>query len=739
MADLTAIEGLTFDAVLGSSRTSVVWRAQHLDHDVPVAVKLATDVRPGTLAAFARELDALQRAGHHPNLVSLIDHGEVSGYPYLVVNEAPGGSLADRLASGPIHPDAALQTLLGVLDAITHLHDLGIVHGDVNPQNVLLRADGDPMLADLGSAIYADDGGSPPRAAALTLDYAAPEVLVGSPCNQAADLYSVGVLAARLLTGEHLFPRHPDEEELAYVRRRIAIASPPAVPPSSFDNVLQALLHPVPSTRPSAQEALASFRGDNEVTRRDVPAIESAGQNPRDVRRSDRSRRRLLRAGTLIAAAVIGVTSFGTTVNDTPIPERSTSTSMTQEPALSDRGEVSSPSGNDLTEPQLDAWGRPHFEHGMAAAVPRKTVENGVRIDRFDLDGDPFHPVPYDDGLWVVTTKPDGTQLQRVDLAHAALTSDTPLVGAVDGPVIHGDELLVPALEDDELSVMRMSARTGEELGRVSKARFPDDATAWAPIVIGPSREGDSTELLVPLRWSFTTLDLDGALEPSRAPDAGPVLLLDDLEGRTVLAFAGDGRLLMGDLLERTSDQLILRTDEHGTRHQVLHRAPDGSVWIVGPERTVTRIDVRSFEVTAVASAGPCPEQDELAGCRFLPPAGHGVVAHESFWVGNDAEGALYRIGLADPTSTRRIDLGAAGLGTPVATHDAVWIVDHITGSFARIDPATEMVTHDGQLPCSPAPCTAWPQAVDWRHRPVADDEAVLVPWQGALFRLSLD
>ena len=739
MADLPAIEGLTFDAVLGSSRTSVVWRAQALGRAVPIAVKLATDVRSATLAAFARELDALQRAGHHPQLVSLIDHGEVDGYPYLVLDEAPGGSLADRVASGPMHPDAALQTLLGVLDAVAHLHDLGIIHGDVNPQNVLMRADGDPMLADLGSAIYTDDGDSPPRVAALTVDFAAPEVLVGSSCNRAADLYSVGVLAARLLTGEHPFPRNHDEEELAYVRRRIAITSPPTLPASSFDNVLHALLHPAPSSRPSAREALASFRGDNEVTRRDVPAVEVTSHTRGDGGRSERSGWRLLRAGILIGAAVIGVTSLGTTLDDAPMPQRSTSTSMPQEPIRSDRGAAGSPSTDDLTDPRLDVWGRPHFEHGVAVVVPNRTLQNGVRIDRFDLGGDPFHPVAYDGGLWVVTTKPDGAHLQRVDLDLSALAGDTPLVGATDGPVIHGDELLVPALEDDELSVIRVSARTGEALGRVSEERFSDQPTAWAPIVIGPSGDGASTELLVPLHWFFTTLDLDGALEPTPAPDAGPVLLLEEPDGRTVLAFTGDGRLAMSDLLERTTDHLILRTDEHGTRHQVLHRAPDGSVWIVGPERTVTRIDVRSFEATAVTSAGPCPEQDELAGCRFLPPASHGVIAHGSFWVGNDGEGALYRIDLADPTSTSRIGLGAASLGTPVATQEAVWIVDHTAGAFARIDPATEMVTHRGQLPCSPAPCTTWPQAVDWRHRPVADGEAVFVPWQGALFRLSLD
>src|SRR5207244_3395208 len=112
------------------------------------------------------------------------DLGEFEGVPYLVEEYAPGGRLADRISGGRrMERRAALSLLRGVAAALDYAHSVGVLHGDVNPANVLLGYDDRPLLADFGLARLLQPAPSPGSTAVPPGDpaYMAPERISGGP------------------------------------------------------------------------------------------------------------------------------------------------------------------------------------------------------------------------------------------------------------------------------------------------------------------------------------------------------------------------------------------------------------------------------------------------------------------------------------------------------------------------------------------------------------------------------
>jgi hypothetical protein len=186
--------------VLGRGGMAAVWLAIDTVLERPVAVKVLSDTiaaDPEFVARFRREARVV--AGlWHPNLIGVYDFAEGAERPYLVLEYVPGGSLAERIAAGsPIDCERLAGELLG---AVAHIHEAGIVHRDIKPQNVLIAADGSAKLIDFGIAL-------PPDATAITRTghligtarYLAPEVMGGRPATERSDLYSCGVLLRECL------------------------------------------------------------------------------------------------------------------------------------------------------------------------------------------------------------------------------------------------------------------------------------------------------------------------------------------------------------------------------------------------------------------------------------------------------------------------------------------------------------------------------------------------------------
>src|SRR3954468_19433526 len=151
---------------------------------------IATD--PGFVARFRRE--ARTAAGlSHPNLVGVYDYSDEGERPYLVMQFVPGENLAARLERGEgVDCDKLARELL---EALAHIHQVGILHRDIKPANIILEPDGTAKLIDFGIALPRDATAlTNPGLILGTERYAAPEVMAGRPATERSDLYSAGVV-----------------------------------------------------------------------------------------------------------------------------------------------------------------------------------------------------------------------------------------------------------------------------------------------------------------------------------------------------------------------------------------------------------------------------------------------------------------------------------------------------------------------------------------------------------------
>jgi serine/threonine-protein kinase len=196
---------------IGQGAMGLVYRAYHVQLERTAAVKVLQAIAPDpdTTARFRHEAQAIAQM-RHPNIVNVYDFGEYQGTPYMIVEYVPGGSLADRLTQGRLHDAKALKYLRGIAAGLDYAHELGIVHRDVKPANVLLEKDDTPVLADFGlvKLLRGTSLKSMTGVTTGTPAYMAPEQVTGSNVGPPADRYSLASIAYEILTG--VIPFHGD-------------------------------------------------------------------------------------------------------------------------------------------------------------------------------------------------------------------------------------------------------------------------------------------------------------------------------------------------------------------------------------------------------------------------------------------------------------------------------------------------------------------------------------------------
>ena len=211
-----AVGAYTLVREIGRGGMGSVWLAQRTDgrFEAEVAIKF---LDAGLFSAagterFAREGSIMARLAH-PHIARLLDAGHLAtagaGQPYLVLEHVPGLPIDEFCAAHDLPLAARLQLVLDVLDAVAHAHNRLILHRDLKPSNILVTAAGDVKLLDFGIAKLLDaaangmgDGALTQQAGnAFTPQYAAPEQLQGGEVSTATDVYALGVLLFRLLSG----------------------------------------------------------------------------------------------------------------------------------------------------------------------------------------------------------------------------------------------------------------------------------------------------------------------------------------------------------------------------------------------------------------------------------------------------------------------------------------------------------------------------------------------------------
>ncbi len=169
-----------------------------------VAIKLADSTQEAQAQA-QREAQTL-RSVTHPNLIRLIEVIDDASGTALVLEWAERSSLAARLARGPITDVQELAELIApIADALAALHAAGFVHRDVKPENIVLRADHQPLLGDLGVACRVAEQRPGSDVALGSVEYLDPEVANGADSSGSSDLYALGCTAYEALTGDTPF------------------------------------------------------------------------------------------------------------------------------------------------------------------------------------------------------------------------------------------------------------------------------------------------------------------------------------------------------------------------------------------------------------------------------------------------------------------------------------------------------------------------------------------------------
>ncbi|WP_051807691.1 serine/threonine-protein kinase [Actinoplanes subtropicus] len=244
---------------IGKGGMAVVWRATDTVLHRSVAVKMLAPHAhdPESLAMIRREARAAAVLSH-PNVAQVHDYGEsIAGdrhVPYVVFELVKGPTLLQRLRAGAVPSRFALRIGAEVGAALAAAHAAGLVHRDIKPANVMLSPTG-AKVVDFGIAAGRAMPRRPGEALFGTPTYVAPERLTGNVVTPASDVYALGVLLYRMLSGHTPWA----DESPAQVMDNHVHAEPPrlvpmgSVPPDAVELTMSCLAKD-PAARPTARE-----------------------------------------------------------------------------------------------------------------------------------------------------------------------------------------------------------------------------------------------------------------------------------------------------------------------------------------------------------------------------------------------------------------------------------------------------------------------------------------------------
>jgi Protein kinase domain len=268
--------GYRIEQSLGRGGMGVLYLAVEPGLERRVALKLIAP-EAASDQVFARrfsEESKIAASIEHPNVVPIYAAGEEDGIPFIAMRYVSGSDLGRRLSrEGRLDPVAAAALIAQVGNGLDAIHAAGLVHRDVKPANVLLGDSGDgdhAYITDFGVArnVATESGLTQTGRFVGTLDYVAPEQISGGAVDARADVYALGCLLFKLLTGDVPYPRDGEAARL-YAHLNDPPPAPSlhvtAVPMALDDVVIRAMSKELGDRYPSAGDlgraAVAALSG----------------------------------------------------------------------------------------------------------------------------------------------------------------------------------------------------------------------------------------------------------------------------------------------------------------------------------------------------------------------------------------------------------------------------------------------------------------------------------------------
>jgi len=219
-------------SVLGKGGMGIVYKAHDRELDDLVAIKtlrgevLSAD--PSLLDRFKQEI-RLARRITHPNVLRTHDLGESNGLKFLSMEFVKGLTLKHLLETGEILPTpVGLRIAKQVCAGLAAAHEVGVIHRDIKPQNIIIEPTGGLKIMDFGIARLTEDRGMTATGTVIgTPDYMSPEQARGLPLDYRSDIYSTGVVLYEVFTGSLPFE---GDSPLAVVLKHVN--DPPPLPQS---------------------------------------------------------------------------------------------------------------------------------------------------------------------------------------------------------------------------------------------------------------------------------------------------------------------------------------------------------------------------------------------------------------------------------------------------------------------------------------------------------------------------
>jgi serine/threonine protein kinase len=251
--------------LLGRGGMGAAYRGQDVSLNRLVAIKVMLSSYgddPEFVANFRREAQAAA-ALNHPNVVQIYSFGIEKGQPYIVMELLTGGRFDAMIARGELI-DQSLVVKIGtdVAEGLNAANNIGLIHGDVKPENILLDANGNAKVVDFGLAYFRDKGQQPDGIWG-TPYYIAPEKVRRQPSDARSDIYSLGATLFHALAGQ---PPFEGKTPIDVVKARLVRPAPdlhevrPDIKPE-LETIIRRMLEAEPARRhPNYQSLISDLR-----------------------------------------------------------------------------------------------------------------------------------------------------------------------------------------------------------------------------------------------------------------------------------------------------------------------------------------------------------------------------------------------------------------------------------------------------------------------------------------------